>query len=308
MVRKMLVALFFLFVSVAAYAQIIEYVEVSLDSINGNQVRGLFQDSKSQIWLGTKENGIYYINENRAFKLHINNSEALNSFISAAQKEDTIWFSGRGVMNVKDHSVNIISKLKDIKSTVVFSIYKYNNKLYFSGNKGVDIFEKSGWTHFDENHGLKHQVVHDLVVDDHGNVWFATRKGGLNMLDKNRKWHYFLPNHNCRKFLKLASGKIWIGTSVGAILLDPRTKETLEYHKGTAILPQFETKNGTVHFTSETSGMYLFLPDKNVWKQFSKENSNLVDNTIYTAIKTNDGEIWLGHSKGLQIIQTLQNN
>ncbi|WP_422104199.1 ligand-binding sensor domain-containing protein [Winogradskyella sp.] len=305
---KIFVTVLLLFVIVEVYTQEIDFIEVNLDSISGSQVRGLFQDSKNQVWLGIREKGIYRINNNRIFKLQLNNPDALTSFISAVEDKDKIWFSARGVMHVKDSSVTVVENPREVKSTVVFSISTHKDKLYFSGNRGVDIFENGRWLHINEANGLKHQVVHDTAVDNDGNIWFATRKGGLNMLDKGGKWHYFLPNQNCRKFLKTSSGDIWIGTSKGAVLLHPSTRETLEYYKDTAVLPQFEAKDGTVYFSSETSGIHAFSPGENVWKSFSTENSNLDDNTVYVAIQTNDGKIWIGQSQGFQVLNALSND
>ena len=170
-----------------AFSQEVTYVKQSFDSIENKEIRGLFEDSKSNVWLSTKGQGIYRIKGKKIYKMEITNSKASNGFISSLEDGKDLWFAARGVIKLNGNTSESLNKEK-IKSTVVFSISKDDSGIiYFSGNRGVDILNEGKWSYYNTSNGLKHQVVHDTKKDRYGNLWFATRKGGLNMLDKNNQ-------------------------------------------------------------------------------------------------------------------------
>ena len=288
-------------ISFHAFSQEVNYVKQPFDSIQNKEIRGLFEDSKNNVWLSTKGQGIYRTKGKKAYKMEITNSKASNGFISSLEDGKDLWFAARGVIKLNGKTSESLNKEK-IKSTVVFSISKDDSELiYFSGNRGVDVLDKGKWNHYNTTSGLKHQVVHDTKKDRNGNLWFATRKGGLNMLGKNNEWEYFLPNHNCRKLFETKDGNIWIGTSSGAVLLNTSSKTTVEFNKGLSLMPQIEMEDGTVLFTSEGGGLYTY--DGNTWENFTTKNSSLKSNIIHAAILTKKNKIWLGLAKGYQVIK-----
>ncbi|WP_298759665.1 two-component regulator propeller domain-containing protein [uncultured Psychroserpens sp.] len=284
-------------------SQNVQFVNQPIDSINAKEIRSLFQDSKQAIWLGTKSQGIFRLKNKQLQKMIVNNESALTGFISVLEEtEGSILFSGRGVMRFKDDSITMLSDKDGIKSNVIFSISKLNDdSICFSGNKGSDCIEKKTIKHFNTINGLKHQVVHDVKKDVLGQLWFATRKGGLNMLDKNGEWYYFLEATNCRKLFKLKNGNIWIGTSTGAVLLNVKKRNFEVFEKGFALIPQVETDNNIVVFATENNGIFTYK--NKAWKQFNTKNSILKSNVIHSIIEDSNNELWFGFDKGIQVLK-----
>ena len=232
-------------------------------------------------------------------KLVANDTLALSGFISAQEDQrGYLWLAAKGTMQIKDNLVYVNDL--DIKSSVIFSISKHENTICFSGNRGTDCFENNKGIHFNTQNGLKHQVVHDALKDKLGQFWFATRKGGLNMMDKEGQWHYYLDNINCRKLLELTNGDLWIGTSNGAVLLNTKTKTFDITTKGFAMLPFHETQDGEVIFATEGQGVFVY--DEN-WRQFNTENSILKNNVVHTVIEDSNGVLWLGFDQGFQTLK-----
>ncbi len=293
--------LIFAIISFQLNGQEIQFELQAVDSLDNKEIRGLFQDTQNQIWLSTKGKGIYKSKEGQIQKLKSNDQNVLNSFICALEVQGEIWFGARGVMKLDNQNTQLLSEKLPVKSTVVFSITNHGEQIYFSGNRGVAMYDGKTWNHYDQTNGLKHQVVHDTKVDAAGNTWFATRKGGLNMLNKEGEWHYFLPTHNCRKLLLTSEKEMWIGTSTGTILMDTSARTSQEFSKGAALIPQFQTKEGTVFFTTEGKGVFIY--DGTAWKNYNAQNSPLKSNVVHSAILVDENEIWLGFDKGFQVLE-----
>ncbi|WP_299113903.1 hypothetical protein [uncultured Winogradskyella sp.] len=292
-----------LLISPFVLSQNVQFVNQSMDSIHAKEIRSLFEDSKHNIWLSTKSDGIYRLKDGQLQKMISTNTSVLSGFISALEDEDgSIWFSARGVMKFKNDAVNILTEHDGVSSSVIFSISKADDDtICFSGNRGTDCISEKGIKKFNATNGLKHQVVHDAKKDTLGQFWFATRKGGLNMVDDKGKWHYFLEGVNCRKLLKLKNGNLWIGTSTGAILLNINTHTFTIIEKGFALIPQLESQDESVVFATEGHGVFVYA--QQTWKQFNAENSILKCNVVHTIIEDVNQTLWMGFDKGFQVIK-----
>ena len=115
----------------------------------GNIVRGLMEDSKGNIWIGTDEGITVYDGlKFRSFKEEQGVPEGtVMCFLETG--ENTIWagITGGGIIRM-----DIVSKDSIAIST------------------------------FSAEHGLKSNIVFDMVQDKNGHIWVATYNGGINIV------------------------------------------------------------------------------------------------------------------------------
>src|SRR5712692_8893380 len=73
--------------------------------------------------------------------------------------------------------------------------------------------------------GLPNNVIHKIVRDSRGFLWFCTAEG-LSRFDGYTFTNYGadqgLPNPNVTDFLETRNGEFWIGTNAGLVLFNPR--------------------------------------------------------------------------------------
>lgn len=104
---------------------------------------------------------------------------------------------------------------------------------------------------------MRHNVVHDVLRDRAGNLWFATRRGGLSRLDGDGEWEHFHANDNVRAVLEDTGGNLWFGTGgSGVHQLDGMS--WARHYAGETVLPLFEDSHGNVWFSRSTGGLLRY--------------------------------------------------
>lgn len=140
-----------------------------------------------------------------------------------------------------------------------------------------DVFRHSD----SDQYSLSHNAVTDIIVGPDGKLWITTWGGGLNILDPESMQFRHIPFQADTDYGKLTclyldkEGDLWAGsTYVGAI-----------FQKGTD-------------------------PDRwGEWKEVN-DNRGLFSNSIRAMTEDEDGNIWIGTSNGLGIVdkRTLETN
>jgi signal transduction histidine kinase/ligand-binding sensor domain-containing protein/AraC-like DNA-binding protein len=122
----------------------------------------------------------------------------------------------------------------------------------------------------DDETGLSYGTVRTIFQDRFENIWIGTYQGGINFISKNpdffQKWQYAVPAKKNSLPVNTAwgicednTGAVWIGTDGGGIC-------TFRNDVRTAI--------------------------------YTKENGNLNDNAILSALKDSEGNLWFGSFEG----------
>lgn len=207
----------------------------------------LFNDSKRNLWVGTKENGMYLINNKQEIRKFTHQPESLaglsNNFIRCFVEDNNgnILIGTFGGLNsynpeTKKFSVytknnlpggllrsSIFSILKDNQGTIWIGTY-YGGVHYF--NPEMDRFTYYS-AHLDRDDCLSDPFVGRMVEDNDNNVWICTEGGGLNFFDRKTKkiTHYLNSNdknsisHNNLKGICFSASreKLYIGTHTGGL-------------------------------------------------------------------------------------------
>jgi ligand-binding sensor domain-containing protein len=184
----------------------------------------------------------------------------------------------------------------------------FPNDIYDFMKGGVFMYDGSEWTTYkEENSGLPHSTVTDILVDDENNLWFTTG-GGLAKYDRE-SWQVYnssntpLPSNYLVSITKDGDHHIWVSMQYDIVAsfdgIDWNVYESPTYPYTSSIEDiQFDSKGNL--WGVGLSKVVKF--DMEEWETFDMYNSPLPhNNTISLSIDKNDN-IFIGTSiNGLYI-------
>jgi len=225
------------------------------------EVISLFEDSKQNIWVTTKLDGVYIFEHNGnivQLKNEPSNSNSLtdNNTRSVCEDEFGNYWIGtanglcrynlsQNKFSTFNHSEDtpysiggssILSLMKDRQGTIWISTY-YGGVDYF--NPEYSFFNYYGVNNFKKN-SLSSPLVGRMIEDNNDNLWIGTEGGGLDCLNKNTGYISVLDFKSGNKnkspkniksfYFDKDNNALWIGTIIeGLIQLDLKTKKAKSY-------------------------------------------------------------------------------
>jgi signal transduction histidine kinase/ligand-binding sensor domain-containing protein/DNA-binding response OmpR family regulator len=288
----------------------------------------LFEDSKRNLWVGTRENGMYLINDKREIQKFTHRKEDANSLSSNHIRcfvEDNSGnlligtFSGLNSYDPekKKFSVytnnlpggllrsSVFSILKDRQGTIWIGTY-YGGVHYF--NPEMDIFTYYS-ANIERNDCLSDPFVGKMTEDNNGNIWICTEGGGLNFFDRKTKkiTHYLSSKesnsiaHNNLKGICFSPSreKLYIGTHTGGLSIFDIKKNS--FHN----IPLIKDETGA--FVSDVvnhvvlvndqylilltrSGVFKMSPETYRITTLFEDGRNFISTAFHIDVKNN---IWL---------------
>jgi signal transduction histidine kinase/ligand-binding sensor domain-containing protein len=167
--------------------------------------------------------------------------------------------------------------------------------------------------------GLSESVVHQILQDHQGFLWFAT-DDGLNRYDgytfqiyRNDPGNpHSLAHNTIYALLEDREGRIWIGlANSGVNRLDPLTGEVARFRfngddsltlASNRVRTLLEDRSGNIWAGSLGAGLLRFDPEKNEFERILiRTESDDLDsyNSVYSLLQDSRGTLWVGTAKGL---------
>ena len=215
--------------------------------IMGEDIYGLYEDSKYNLWISIRMNGMYKRDVHGNFTRYRYDPSHPNN-ISSNQVRDfvednfgNIWFgtfTGLNKYNPISNQFEVYARNPlpgSMTHSSVFPVYKdrqgtiwlgtyYGGVNYF--NPETDIFTVYAANNT-RNDCLDYPFVGKMVEDKDNNIWICTEGGGLNFFDrKTKKFTYFMADenrnsiaHNNLKAIAYSPerNKLYIGTHTGGL-------------------------------------------------------------------------------------------
>nr|WP_315399431.1 diguanylate cyclase [uncultured Duganella sp.] len=273
-------------------------------SLPGDNLRAVMQDRGGMLWIASFTDGIALANlSSEGFTRHVpfridrRSAPASNALLSLARAPDgRLWMGGNVGMSLYDPAT----------STVV--------KSYHADDK----------TPGKLSHSIVYSMFQDTRADQHGKkpLWLGT-SNGLNRLDTPDSPFQAIHFGNTASdyinaIAPAGGGALWLATGNSLIRYDPRTDARVFYYNdpqnissrsvnGTSAV--LEDRQGRVWAGSEWNGGGLDLLDQASGKftHFRHANDDLdslSDDNIVSLHEDAKGRIWVGTSKGLNLMQT----
>lgn len=134
----------------------------------GKEVMAVLRDSYGGLWIGTKENGIYYYNPQRKRQFRCEKQEL-------SSERQLLYCSPRGS--------ELSARYAPQATNCTLEADGY---LYIGARNGVMVVDRSDSlvAVISEDYGLLTSNVAALISDGHGDVWAATAGGGITRLHR----------------------------------------------------------------------------------------------------------------------------
>ena len=269
-------------------------------------VRSLFEDSRGNLWIGTKENGIIRVGDFRRKPLpegnvtHFVASSGLRDesvFSITANSEDIIWFGmdnhGIDYYDYGDGRIRHLENNTDIPIKYVHSMIASGDTLLWvgAGNEllrvmisgGASGFRTDSIAKFSFNVKNKHRYnqIYAMCFESDTSLWIGMRGNGvINFNTRTFRGSYYnfdengiAPMNDILSLLMGRNGYLWVGTSYGLIRMDPDTKQFVAYNETAGLA------NNTIHgmteerdgklWLSTNAGLVLFDPERGSFRTYN---------------------------------------
>lgn len=259
------------------------------DSIVNDKTRCLLKDNSGLIWIGAYS-GISIFNPNYNFYHYkskpLDENTLSGNIVNTIYKdtEETLWVGTNesGLNMVKGDSVKHLKKSNsNIISDSIHDITGYKDKIYVGTNEGLSVLTKTAdgnyeITNYTDKDGLPANKIRSLLIDSKGYLWIGTNMGMaiLNtssgqFIDKAEEFDKMgVSGEFIRALYEDSKGNFYIGCFLegGLIKINPNTREC------------------------------------KVYKNDEKDNESISNNTILYINENTDGNILVGTSHGLNIL------
>lgn len=244
--------------------------------------------------------------------------------IVPGKKPDTYWLgtdedglflmSGSGD-KPSDYKVEKIGDDQGLEYSIVNKLLIDGNGHLWVSDYGVGIYrfkvdENNRLTEkllFNSDAGLPEQYIEDLLKDDEGNIWFASKSSGLAILRDQAFTFYNKVGGMAVPEITAISNKddaFWLGSRNGKLYLaGPNEKEHYREFSAASGLPAeditalWQDEEGNLFIGTQSSGIYLIKKGSNFASRFF-----IADNSLGNAINAIDGTeeaLWLATNDGV---------
>lgn len=229
--------------------------------------------------------------------------------------------NGAKVIAIENHNLSdVLLKDEQGKPLICRSILKtQEGKLLIGGETGLQLIDGKDITHmtrlYTDNNSLSDNAIYSLFQDTYGGIWVGSYFGGVDYsLSPFSLFSRYQPTSKDSKLMGKRIGElceddygiIWIGTDdAGLNSFDPKTKQFSYFE------PSIEFTNinglcmvdGMLWVGTYANGIKVVNPKtRQLVKSYVKgeNSSNLVDDIIFSIIKSDDGEVYIGTPLGIQ--------
>lgn len=308
------------------------------NSIINDNIRTIFEDRQSNIWIVSYQGGINVIpNTHTPFKTYdFYNPNALNfnNSVSAIIQDnnENLWvgFDGDGIKIIDKTRTQIKHYLPGMpnapfvndKAIISFMLDKNNNMWIGSYLEGITVYNLDTkrirkYKSSAKPNSISNDYITTILQDSRNNIWIGTNGGGLNLY--NPKTDGFLKysqrdssttnrpvNDWIITLMEDNNNRIWIGTFWGLSIFDPITGQFINYINEYNLPGNIS--NNVIYSLYESSkneiwigtreGLNKFIPEKNSFISYNISDG-LPGNMVFAIHEDNNATLWLSTNRGL---------
>jgi len=262
-------------------------------SISGNIIISIAEDSSSNLWIATRNDGLnYYDRQNGKFTRYQHNRQGKSSISTNNLKKVLVDKKGNVLIGTLDGGLNVFKPSK-------------NEFTCFAHKEG-------------DNSSLGDNYVNSILEEGDGKFWIGSECGAIDLFDINKgtfKKYTFKEDYKKLgwdigvSLLKDGSGNLWIGTSGnGLFKLNPSSNQitafnTTDKEKGLSgnIISSLTDYNGKILVGTDGGGINIYDEQRNAFHALTFDPGNpasLSNNAIYCMYCDKAGTLWVGTFQG----------
>jgi PAS domain S-box-containing protein len=278
----------------------------SFDDIDGlgHECWCILQDSKSNIWIGTRSglsryDGKEFTSFSEKDGLADRNVQCLHQ-----DREGNIWIGTRnGLSRYNGSGFSNFTDEDGLADNYIWCIHQDRNGYIWIGtSNGLSRYDGKGFANFTREDGLAGDRAWSIQQDRDGNIWIGTLRGGLSRYDGSEFTSFTsrdgLPSNNVRCLYQDREGNIWIGTTRGLSRYDGRSSVNFTYQDGLAddnILCIYQDRKGSIWIGIWGGGVCCY--DGNDFVNYNTEHG-LAHNNVLDIIEDREGSLWFACHHG----------
>jgi signal transduction histidine kinase/ligand-binding sensor domain-containing protein/DNA-binding response OmpR family regulator len=305
-------------------------------SLGHDYVLSFFEDSKAQIWVGTRKGLDLFDPKTQQFKhfypFEGNEMPFVTSIVE--DKEGNLWLYGVGAYVCKFNPEYNTYKYFQFKSKDLSDktfnrggslIIDKNDNLWISNeSEGIFVYDFKTWSCIKQlnvkNDMLKSNTVLCLKSLSDGKVWIGTDGAGISVYDSMNDTITFIEHDDLNPnslsgnaiytIQEFSDNIVWIGTYAAGVNKWVRSKNKFKGFnaKGVvnkhlsqkSILAITQTQDGKIWLGTDGGGLNLFDSKNEVITPFTTQNSSICFDVVKSAVANYEGNLWLGsYQKGL---------
>jgi ligand-binding sensor domain-containing protein/two-component sensor histidine kinase len=311
--------------------QLVHNGYVNDQSIYFEMVHDLQEDREQNIWVATKNNGLYRFNPSKEYFLNVHylnrtknirGDEPVLSF--APDNNGTLLIGSwqNGIYRYDSSFNNIAVNIKGINENNAISIWAMqwsrDTRTMWMGVQPGGLYsydsKSKSITYYDVP-AVQHSTIRQIVEDKKGNLWLGTQNRGLFKCTKKQTGYDFktnvkqIPLSDANSIYALCidlTGKLWVATKTnGVYVIDTENEQIIDHFTaGGAAQQRLPTDIATaVCVYNDTTiiigagGISIYNPRTGRIKQI-RLPSNLA-NDVAAIQKDYNGDVWVSQSTGI---------
>lgn len=291
----------------------------NVNSINGKALTAIMKDSHKNVWIGTYNSGVNFVDRHRKkfenFQINFKEDGLYNNNIRALfqDSEGAIWVGtkeGGGLSKFNRSKGTFIHYFPNTKKAIsladdyVLSIEELDSRHLLIGTfmKGIAIFNKEtatfSHTIFYEKNSV-YNMVYVIHKDRNKRIWMDY--GGLffEFLPQNKAYEKINGISGVKCILDKDDSHIWLGTSkLGLFLFNTKTKELNKTKiNATEINGLRKDSQGNLWVATKT-GLFLKKINTDQFINYTVKEG-LVNNQVLSLEVDNTDNVWASTTNGL---------
>lgn len=279
-----------------------------------DNLKVIFCDRESNIWIGTSGSGILKYTGNFSETFSVLDGLASDQIMNIKKDNDgTFWFAtyGAGVISMKNEELRTINFEKGLMNNTVWSLeIMRNNEIWIGTSDGINIYKTDGvLSEFVYNEKLPFVRVSAIFQDHAGNIWIGTRDGILCVHEDEiitPKSLVDLDLSEVKSFCQTGD-KIWMSTRYGVYAYNLSNRNVEHYLKDTYCSSLTKDMDNNI-WVGTDEGVIKISTKSKLTKLFylsTKPSSNIINFLTHDSLNS----LWVGTDNGLFSINTeLLNN
>jgi ligand-binding sensor domain-containing protein len=261
-------------------------------SISGNIITSIAEDSSSNLWIATKNNGLNYLNRKTNVFIRFQHTEGdASSLASDHVKKVIVARSGKAIIGTLGSGLSVYFPDKN----------KFVNYKSISGNQ----------------QGLSSNTVYSIVEEGNDQFWIGTDAGSVDLFDcKKGTFRKYVFKNDYKTgggdigvtLLNDGAGNLWIGTNKnGLYKLDVKSGKSSSVdisglgNLQDRIVTSFALYQKQIFAGTDGNGLYVIGEDGRSVKNLAYDPGNplsISNNAVYCLMTDDAGSLWTGNFQG----------